>query len=80
MGITKGEEKENQEQSLYKVIVAENIANLRKEMDVHVQESQRIQIKMTSNKSTPSIFMIKLSKDKVKGKIWKRAGEKQLVT
>ena len=56
----------------------ENVPNLVNEIDMQVQEAQRILNKMDSRRPTPRHIIIKMPKDK--GRILKAAREKKLVT
>ena len=58
----------------------ENFPNLEKEIDMQVQEAQRIPNKMDAKRPTPRHIKIKMSKVKDKERILKAASEKQLVT
>lgn len=40
MGVTEGEEIEKETKNLYEEIIVENFPNLRKEMDIQIQEAQ----------------------------------------
>ena len=57
----------------------ENILNLVKEIDIQIQEAQRVPNKMDPNRTTPRHIMIKMPKVKDKERILKVAREKQLV-
>ena len=61
-------------------IMNENFPNLAKEIDIQVQEAQRITNKLDSRKNTPRHIIIKLPKIKDKEKILKAAREKKRVT
>ena len=54
----------------------ENFPNLVKEMDMQVQEAQRIPNKMDAKRPTPRHMIIKMPKVKVKERILKVAREK----
>ena len=41
LGIPKGEEKENGAETLFKEIIAEDVTNLGKELEIHVTEANR---------------------------------------
>ena len=56
----------------------ENFPNLMKEIDMQVQEAQRVPNKMDAKRPTPRYIIIKMAK--VKERILKEATEKQLVT
>ena len=57
-----------------------NFHNLVKEIDIQVQEAQRIPNKMDAKRPTPRHIIIKMPKVKDKERILKAAREKQLVT
>ena len=57
----------------------ENFPNLVKEIDMQVQEAQRVPNKMDANRPTPKYIIIKMPKVKDKERILKTA-KKQLVT
>ena len=54
----------------------ENFLNLVKEIDMQVQEAQRIPNKMGTKRTTPRHIIIKMSKVKYKEKILKAVREK----
>lgn len=56
--------KKKYQKAYLKEVVGEIFPNLGKEMDVHMQEPQRILSKRNRKKSTPRNITIKLSKDK----------------
>ena len=58
----------------------ENFPNLVKEIDMQVQESQRVPIIMDAKRPTPRHAIIKMLKVEDKERILKAAREKQLVT
>ena len=58
----------------------ENFHYLVKEIDMQVQESQRIPSKMDVKRPTPGHIIIKMSKVKSKERILKAAREKQLLS
>ena len=58
----------------------ENFSNLVKEIDIQVQEAQRVPNKMDTKRPTPRHIIIKRPKVKDKEKTLKAAREKQLVT
>ena len=58
----------------------ENFPNLVKEIDVQVQEAQRVPNKLNSKRTTPRHIIITMPKVKDKDRILKSAREKQLVT
>ena len=58
----------------------ENFPNLPKEIDIQVQEAQRVPNKLGPKRTTPRHILIKMSKVKDKERILKAAREKQRVT
>ena len=75
-----GEEKEQEIGNLSEKIMEENFPNLVKEMDMQVQEAQRVPNKMDANRTTLARHIIvKMPKVKDKERILKAAREKQLV-
>ena len=58
----------------------ENFPNLVKEIDMQVQEAQRVPNKMDTNRPTPRHIVIKMPKIKDKERILKAAREKKIVT
>ena len=59
----------------------ENYPNVAKEVDIQVQEAQRVPKKLGPNGNTPRLhIIIKLPKIKDKERILKAAGEKETVT
>ena len=75
-----GEEKEQETGNLFERIMKENFPNLVKEMDMQVQEAQRIPNKMDTKRPTPRYIIIKITKFKDKERILQAAREKKLVT
>ena len=58
----------------------ENFPNLLKEIDMQVQEAQRVPNKVDTKRPTPRHIIIKMPKVKHKERTLKAAREKQLVT
>ena len=58
----------------------ESFPNLEKEIDMQVQESQRVPNKMDAKRPTPRHIIIKMPKVKDKERILKASREKKLVT
>ena len=58
----------------------ENVPDLVKEIDIQVQEAQRVPKKLDQNRATPRHIIIKLPKVKDKERILKAAREKETVT
>ena len=75
-----GEEKEQEIGNVFEKIVKENFLNLVKEIDMQVQEAQRVPNKTEAKRPTPRHIIIKVPKVKDKERIIKAAKEKQLVT
>ena len=57
-----GEEKEQEIGNLFEKIMKENFLNLVKEIDMPVQEAQRVPNKMNAKKFTPRHIIIKMTK------------------
>ena len=75
-----GEQKEQEVGNLSEKIVKENFPNLVKEIDMQVQEAQRVPNKMDAKRPTQRHVIIKMPKVKDKERILKAAREKQIVT
>ena len=60
--------------------MTENFPNLVKEMNIQLQEAQRVPNKVSPKRSTPRHIIIKMQKVKDKERILKAARETQLVT
>ena len=58
----------------------ENFLNLVKEIDIQVQETQKIPNKLDPKRTTPTHIIIKISKFKDEEKLLKATREKQRVT
>ena len=58
----------------------ESFPNLMKELDMQVQEAQRVPNKMDAKRPIPRHFIIKIPKFKDKERTLKAAREKQFVT
>ena len=80
IGVPEGEEKDQEIGNLSEKIVKENFPNLVKEIDMQVQEAQRVPNKMDAMTPSPRHIIIKRPKVKDKERILKAAREKQLVT
>ena len=75
------EEQEEQEtENLFEKIMKENFPNLMKEIDIQVQEAQRVPSKLDPKRTTSRHIIIKMPKVKYKERISKAAREKQRVT
>ena len=79
LGVSEGEEKEQEIEHLFEQIIKENFPNLAKEIDFQeVQEAQRVPKKLDPRKHTPRHIIITLPKIKQKErmlKIGKRKGD-----
>ena len=72
------EEKEQEIENLVEKIMKENLPTLAKEIDMQVQEAQRVPNKIDTNRFIPRHIIIKMPKVKDKERILKAAREKQL--
>ena len=59
IGVPEGEEKEQEIGNLFDKIIKENFPNLVKEIDMQVQEVQRVLIMMDAKMPTPRHIIIK---------------------
>ena len=75
-----GEEKEQEIGNVFEKVMKENFPNLVKEIDMQVQEAQRVPNKMDAKRYTPRDIIIKMPKVKHKERILKAAREKWLIT
>ena len=75
-----GEEEEQEIKNLFEKIMKETFPNLVKEIDIQIQEAQRVPNKMDPKRTTPRHIKIKMLKVKDKQRILKAAREKQRVT
>ena len=71
--VPEGEEEEQEIENLFEKIMRENLPNLAKEMDMQVQEAQRVQKKLGPRRNTPRHIIIKLPNIKDKERILKAA-------
>ena len=68
-------------ENLFEQTMKENFLNLLKELDIQVQEAQRVPKKLGPNGNTPRLhIIIKLPKIKDKERIFKAARKKELLT
>ena len=79
IGVPEGEEKEQEIGNLFEKIMKENFPNLVKEIDMQVQEAQRVPNKMDAKRPTPRHIIIKRLNVKDKERLL-NAREKKLVT
>ena len=75
-----GEEKEQEIGSLFEKIVKENFPDWVKEIDMQIQEPQRVPIMMDAMRPTPRHIIIKMPKVKDTERILKAAKENKLLT
>ena len=80
VGVPEGEEKEHEIGNLPEKILKGNFPSLVKDIDIQVQEAQRVPNKMDAKRPTPRHIIIKMLKVKDKERILKAAREKQRVT
>ena len=80
IGVPEGKEEEQEIENLFEKITKENFPNLVKEINLQVQEAQRVPKKLDSKRNTPKHIIIKLPMIKDKEKILKAAREKETVT
>ena len=78
LGMPEGKEEEQEIENLCEKIMKENFPNLAKEINIQVQEAQRIPNKLDPKRTTPR-HIIKMPKVNDKEKILKAAREKQRV-
>ena len=78
--VPESKEREKGIENVFEEIVAEKLPNVKKEMDIQVQEAQRVSNKMNSNRLTPKYIIIKMANVKDKERILKAAREKQRVS
>ena len=75
------EEEEYQEiEILFEKIMKENFPSVVKEIDMQVQQAQRVPKKLDPRRNTPRHIIIKLPKIKDKERILKVAREKETIT
>ena len=80
IGMPEEEEEEQETENLFGKIMKENFLNLAKEIDIQVQEAQRIPNKMEAKRTTPRHIIIKMPEVKDKERILKAPRERQRVT
>ena len=81
IGVTEGEEEEQEFEKLFEQIMKENFPNLAKEIDFQeVQEVQRVPKKLDPRRNTPRHIIYTLPKIKEKEGILKAARETETVT
>ena len=78
--VPEGEEKEQEIGNLFEKIMKENFPSGMKEIDMQIQEAQRIPNMMDAKRPTLRHIIIKMPRVKDKERILKVAGEKKVVT
>ena len=58
IGVPEGEEEEQDIENLFEKIMKENVPNLVKEIDIQVQEAQRVPQKLDPKRATPRHIII----------------------
>ena len=76
-GVPEGEEEERKIENLFEKIMKENFPDLVKEIDMQVQEAQRVPKKLDPRRHTPRHIIIKLPKIKYKERIIKALRERR---
>ena len=71
MGMPEGEEEEQEIENLFETIMKEKFHNLAKEIDIQVQEAQRVPNKLDPKRTTSKHIIIKMPKVKHKERILK---------
>ena len=78
IGVLEGGEREQEIENLFEKIMKEKSPNLVKELDMQVQEAQRVPNKMDSKRPIPKHIIIKIPSITYKERILKEAREKQI--
>ena len=78
--VPEGEEEEQEIENLFEKIMKENFPNLSKEIDIQVQEAQRVPNKLDKKSTTPRHIIIKMPKVKDKQRVLKAARGEETVT
>ena len=76
----KGEEEKQEIENLFEKIMKENFPNLAKEIDIQVQEAQRIPNNLDPKRATPRQTIIKMPKVKNKESYKQHEKRRQLPT
>ena len=74
-----GEEKGQENGNLFEKIMRENFPNLVKEIDMQVQEAQRVPNQMGTKRPTPRHIIIKMPKLKIKRESYKQQEKSSLL-
>ena len=78
--MSEGKEEEQEIKTLFEKLMKENFPNMVKEIDIQVQETQRVPNKLDPRRNSPRHIIIKLLKVRDKERILKATREKQRVT
>ena len=79
IGVSEGEEEEQEIENLFEQIMKENFPNPARELDLQVQDAQRVPKKLDSRRNKQRHIIIKLPKIKDKERLLKATREKQSV-
>ena len=79
IGMPERKEEEQEIENLPEKIMKENFPSWAKELDMQIQEAQRVPNKLDPRRNTPRHIIIKLPKIKPKERILKAAREKKTV-
>ena len=77
IGMPEEGEEEQEIENLFEKIIKENFPNLVKEIDIQVQEAQRVPNMLDPKRSTPRHIIIKVPKVKGKGRTLKTAEKRR---
>ena len=80
IGVPEGEKGDQEIEYLFEKIMKENFSSLVKELDMQVQQAQRVPQKSDPRRNTPRYFIIKMPKVKDKDRILKTERDEQIVT
>ena len=78
--MSEGEKEEQEIENLFEQIMKGNVPNLAKELDMQIQDTQRVPKKLDPKRNTPRHIIIKLSKIKDEERILRAARGKEAVT
>ena len=78
--MSEGEKEEQEIENLFEQIMKGNVPNLAKELDMQIQDTQRVPKKLDPRRNTPRHIIITLPKIKDKERILEAVGEKETVT
>ena len=75
-----GEEEEQQIKNLFEKIMKGNLPNLVKEIDMYIQEAQRVSKKLNPRRKTPRHIIIKMPKVKNRESLKQQEKRRQVPT